>query len=171
MVLGTSQYPSIYNIFSLSFLFIEHTCFGAAGCSALVALSENKCRKLRIPLMIISCIWTDYLDYGVGCGMGCLCPILCKEHGDHYCQYCMNGAPETTVMIGSTNNGNPSTEVLTEIVGNPSTQVITENIESTLNYKPTTEIIANPIDSVITEENIPSTDNGNQVTVASKYKI
>ena len=83
----------------------------------------------------------------------------------------MNGAPETTVMIGSTNNGNPSTEVLTEEVGNPSTQALTENIESTLNYKPTTEIIANPIDSVITEENIPSTDNGNQVTAASKYKI
>ena len=70
-------------------------------------------------------------------------------------------------MIGSTNNVNPSTEVLTEEVGNPTTQVITENIESTHNNKPTTEVIANPTDSVITEESIPSTDNGNQVTAAT----
>ena len=102
--------------------------------------------------------------------MGCLCPMLCKEHGDHYCQYCMNGAPETTVMIGSTNNVNPSTEVLTEEVGNPTTKVITENNVSADDGNPTTEDPTednSSTDNANPTNNAVTTNDGNPITDAT----
>ena len=100
------------NILLVFFLFLEDTCFDGK-CLLVVAASVNKCRKEKIPLLIISCIVSDFLEYASRCGIGCLCPILCTEHGDDYCKLCLNGAPETTTTTSTTTSTTTTTSPTT----------------------------------------------------------